>query len=77
MANVPAPARLEGGQYECTAICPHCGQSAVVAVAIASRLVAVRGESGKLGLRIKSGKIAHDCDQMTLDAIGEADQVSS
>jgi hypothetical protein len=75
--TVSPPARLEGGQYECTATCPHCGQVAVLTVSIASRLVAVRGETARLGLRVKSSKVAHACDQLTLDAVGEADQASS
>lgn len=73
-----ALARLEGGQYEALIVCPHCGESAVVSVTLASRLVAVRGEVGKLGLRVKSGKVAHDCGQLTIEhAIGESDQASS
>lgn len=78
MAAIAAPARLEGGQYECVAVCPHCGISAVLAVSIASRLVEVRGEPGKLGLRVKAAKVAHDCGQLTIsEAIGESDQASS
>ena len=76
--NVTAPARLEGGQYEAIATCPHCGTVAIVALSIASRLVAIRGETARLGLRVKVGKVAHDCEQLTIgDAIGERDQASS
>jgi hypothetical protein len=78
MTEIAPTARLEGGSYEVLAVCPQCGESAVLSVSIASRLVSVAGEASRLGVRVKASKATHDCDQLTIaHAIGESSSASS
>lgn len=60
--------RLELGTYVAIVACPQCGEIGTVPARITTRLVMTRDDGGSLGLKLKAGKLPHECGQLTISA---------
>jgi hypothetical protein len=47
--------------------CPSCGETGILPVHLASRLVMVEGENSKLGVRARAVALPHLCGQLTIE----------
>lgn len=49
--------------------CPTCGATESVGAKLATRLVVTRGEASRLSLRVRSDRLEHRCEQITLSSL--------
>lgn len=68
LIRAPARARI-------VLTCPDCGADATIAASMFARRVKDSDGTITLALRVKAAKLAHGCDQLTLDAAATGELV--
>jgi hypothetical protein len=71
---------LTPGVVDCHLACPECGIVSVVPIEVMAELVSVKDMEGikvaELKPKVKAKKIAHRCEQLTVDHVARADRVA-